>query len=219
VARAARLPLAVVALVLFAGCGGGGSNRAATEKRPPSPPQARPGATGACPVSRPHVAIPRLDPKKTYTVRARTNLGVFAFALDVKDSPCTAASFAALVRKKFFDGTRFHRIVPGFVIQGGDPTGTGRGGPGYSVVDKPPPNARYTKGVVAMAKTGAEPAGTAGSQFFVVTAPNAALPPEYALLGKVTRGLGVVERIGKLGNPANEQPTRRVVIESMTVSP
>jgi peptidyl-prolyl cis-trans isomerase B (cyclophilin B) len=205
--------------VLFAGCGGGGSNRAATEKRPPSPPQARPGATGACPVSRPHVAIPRLDPKKTYTVRARTNLGVFAFALDVKDSPCTAASFAALVRKKFFDGTRFHRIVPGFVIQGGDPTGTGRGGPGYSVVDKPPPNARYTKGVVAMAKTGAEPAGTAGSQFFVVTAPNAALPPEYALLGKVTRGLGVVERIGKLGNPANEQPTRRVVIESMTVSP
>jgi peptidyl-prolyl cis-trans isomerase B (cyclophilin B) len=219
VARAARLPLAVAALVLFAGCGGGGSNRAATEKRPPSPPQARPGATGACPVSRPHVAIPRLDPKKTYTVRARTNLGVFAFALDVKDSPCTAASFAALVRKKFFDGTRFHRIVPGFVIQGGDPTGTGRGGPGYSVVDKPPPNARYTKGVVAMAKTGAEPAGTAGSQFFVVTAPNAGLPPEYALLGKVTRGLGVVERIGKLGNPANEQPTRRVVIESMTVSP
>jgi cyclophilin family peptidyl-prolyl cis-trans isomerase len=165
------------------------------------------------------VSIPRLDPKQTYTVTARTNLGVFAFTLDVKDSPCTSASFAALVWKRFFDGTRFHRIVPGFVIQGGDPTGTGRGGPGYSVVDRPPPTARYTKGVVAMAKTGAEPAGTSGSQFFVVTASDAGLPPEYALLGDVTRGLAVVERIGKLGNPANEQPTRRVEIESMTVSP
>lgn len=70
-----------------------------------------------------------------------------------------------------------------------------------------------------MAKTGAEPAGTSGSQFFVVTAADAGLPPDYALLGKVTRGLPVVERIGKLGNPANEHPTRRIVVEAMTVSP
>jgi cyclophilin family peptidyl-prolyl cis-trans isomerase len=148
----------------------------------------------------------------------RTNLGTFAFVLDVKDSPCTTASFASLVRRKFFDGTRFHRIVPGFVIQGGDPTATGSGGPGYSVVDAPPPTARYTKGVVAVAKTGAEPPGTSGSQFFVVTATNAGLPPEYALLGKVTRGLAVVEKIGKLGNVRTERPTRNIVIESATVS-
>jgi len=219
VARAARLPLVVAALLSFAGCGGGGSNRAATQTRTVSPPEARPGATGACPVTGKQVSIPPLDPTKTYTVTARTNLGVFAFTLDLEDSPCTSASFAALVRKKFFDGTRFHRIVPGFVIQDGDPTGTGTGGPGYSVVDAPPASARYTKGVVAMAKTGAEPAGTSGSQFFVVTAADAGLPPDYALLGKVTRGLPVVERIGKLGNPANEHPTRRIVVETMTVSP
>ena len=203
--------------MLVAGCGGG-SDGTATNART-APPETRPGSTGACPVSGDKVRLPRLDPTQTYTVTAKTNLGAFAFTLDVKDSPCTAASFAALARRRFFDGTRFHRIVPGFVIQGGDPTGTGTGGPGYSVVDTPPATARYTKGIVAMAKTGAEPAGTSGSQFFVVTAPDAGLPPEYALLGKVTRGLGVVERIGKLGDPATEKPTRRVVIESMTVSP
>jgi peptidyl-prolyl cis-trans isomerase B (cyclophilin B) len=204
--------------VLLAGCGGGGE-RAATGTRSASPPEARPGATGACPVTGKRVSIPPLVPTKTYTVTTRTNLGDFAFTLDTKDSPCTSASFAALVRKKFFDGTRFHRIVPGILIQGGDPTGTGTGGPGYSVVDMPPSTARYTKGVVAMAKTGAESAGASGSQFFVVTAADTGLLPEYALLGKVTRGLVVVERIGKLGDPASQQPTRRVVIESMTVAP
>ena len=148
----------------------------------------------------------------------RTNLGGFAFVLDVDDSPCTTSSFAYLVRKSFFDGTRFHRIVPGFVIQGGDPTGTGRGGPGYSVVDVPPSDARYTRGVVAMAKTGAEPPGTAGSQFFVVTGADAGLSPDYALLGKVTKGLAVVERIGRLGD-ATEHPTRKITVLRMTVSP
>ena len=219
-ARATRLQVvaATAALVLFAGCGGG-SKQAATTTGTSPPPQAQPGAAGACPVTGKQVRIPALDPKKTYTVTTRTNVGVFAFRLDVKDSPCTTASFAALVRRKFFDGTRFHRIVPGFVIQGGDPTGTGTGGPGYTVVDAPPANARYTRGVVAMAKTGAEPAGTSGSQFFVVTGADVGLPPEYALLGKVTRGLGVVGRIAKLGDPATEQPTRRVVIRSMTIAP
>jgi peptidyl-prolyl cis-trans isomerase B (cyclophilin B) len=165
------------------------------------------------------VKLPPLDPAKTYTVTTRTNLGTFAFTLNVKDSPCTTASFHSLVGKQFFDGTIFHRIVPGFVIQGGDPTGTGEGGPGYTVVDTPPATAKYTKGVVAMAKTGAEAAGTSGSQFFVVTAADAGLPPDYALLGKVTSGLPVVERVGKLGNPATERPTRRIVVRSMTVSP
>jgi peptidyl-prolyl cis-trans isomerase B (cyclophilin B) len=215
VARAAGLPL-ILAAAALAGCGGGG-NSADTSSPPPSTAQS--GATGACPVTGKPVNLPRLDPAKTYTVTTKTNLGTFAFTLDVKDSPCTTASFVSLVRKKFFDGTTFHRIVPGFVIQGGDPTGTGQGGPGYSVVDTPPSDAKYTKGVVAMAKTSAEPPGTSGSQFFVVTAADAGLPPDYALLGKVSSGLRVVERIGRLGNPATERPTRRISVESMTVSP
>jgi peptidyl-prolyl cis-trans isomerase B (cyclophilin B) len=199
--RAAAVPL-ILGVLALAACGGGGKTQAETQ----------------CPIQGTSVHFPLLDPAKTHTVDVRTNLGAFAFALDVKDSPCTTSSFASLVRKKFFDGTRFHRIVTGFVIQGGDPTGTGGGGPGYSVVDPPPSDARYTRGVVAMAKTPDEPAGTAGSQFFIVTGADARLTPDYALLGKVTKGLPVVERIGRLGD-ATEHPTRKVTVLHMTVSP
>ena len=162
----------------------------------------------------------RLDPSKTYDVRFETSCGSFTVRLDVKSSPKTSASFVALTRRGFFDDTVFHRIVPGFVIQGGDPTGTGTGGPGYSTVDKPSQNAAYTTGVVAMAKTGAEPPGTAGSQFYVVTGQDAGLPPEYALLGKVTNGIEVTQRIGELGDPASGgagTPTQPIVIEKATV--
>ena len=101
----------------------------------------------------------------------------------------------------FFDDTIFHRVVPGFVIQGGDPTQTGTGGPGYTTVDVPPADATYVKGVVAMAKTGAGGRrGPPGSQFFVVTGDDVGLPPEYAIVGEVTEGLDTVERIGALGD-------------------
>jgi cyclophilin family peptidyl-prolyl cis-trans isomerase len=200
-AVAATVGLAVCTLVA---CGGGGK----TQK-----------AATPCPTTGKQVTFPLLDKSKTYTVHVRTSLGSFDIRLDVADSQCTTSSFAALVRKRFFDGTTFHRIVPGFVIQGGDPTATGQGGPGYSVRDVPPSDSRYTKGVVAMAKTAAEPSGTSGSQFFVVTAVDAGLPPEYAILGVVTKGLRVVERIGRLGNPVNERPTRRVVVQRMVVTP
>ena len=161
-----------------------------------------------------------LDPSKTYDVRFETSCGSFTVRLDVKTSPETSASFVALARSGFFDSTVFHRIVPGFVIQGGDPTGTGTGGPGYSTVDRPPQDAAYTTGVVAMAKTGAEPPGTAGSQFYVVTGQNAGLPAEYAVLGKVTKGIEVTQQIGELGDPASGgagTPTQPVVIEKATV--
>jgi cyclophilin family peptidyl-prolyl cis-trans isomerase len=163
----------------------------------------------------------KLDASKTYTVTVETNCGTFAFKLDVKDSPKTTAAFAGLVRKGFFDGLTFHRIVPGFVIQGGDPTGTGGGGPGFSTVDKPPSDAKYTLGVVAMAKTQTEAPGTSGSQFFVVTTSDAQLPPDYALLGNVTKGIDVVKRIGELGDPADQTgaPTQTVVMKKVTVSP
>jgi len=160
-----------------------------------------------------------LDPNKTYTVEMKTSEGDFTIALDQKTSPKATASFAALVRKGFFDGTIFHRIVPGFLIQGGDPTGSGTGDPGYTVVDKPKPGTKYTQGVVAMAKRGDEPAGASGSQFFIVTKNgDLGLPPLYAVLGRVTAGMPVVQKIGKLGDLSTERPTKRVVIDKATLT-
>src|SRR5262249_44334538 len=118
----------------------------------------------------------------------------------------------------FYDETTFHRIVPEFVIQGGDPLGNGTGGPGYSVVEAPPANLKYTKGIVAMAKSAGEAPGTSGSQFYVVTgAQGEELPPEYALLGKVEKGLDVVEEIGKMNKPNSEEPKQTILIESITI--
>jgi cyclophilin family peptidyl-prolyl cis-trans isomerase len=154
----------------------------------------------------------------TYSAVFVTNCGSFTVRLAVKTSPRTAASFVALARSGFFDRTIFHRIVPGFVIQGGDPTQTGTGGPGYETVDAPPKATQYVQGVVAMAKTQTEPAGAAGSQFFVVTGANVGLPPDYAILGRVTKGLDVVARIGKLGSLQTEQPTRVVEILRVRIS-
>jgi cyclophilin family peptidyl-prolyl cis-trans isomerase len=134
----------------------------------------------------------------------------------VVETPITALSFMELARRGFYDGLDFHRVAPGFVIQGGDPLGTGTGGPGYSVDEKPPANLSYTKGTVAMAKSSAEPPGRSGSQLFVVLAPDAGLPPEYALVGKVSEGYDVVERIGKLGTPA-EKPKQTVLIEKLSI--
>jgi cyclophilin family peptidyl-prolyl cis-trans isomerase len=200
VAHAARL-LLILLVVPLAACGGSGGKTTASRR---------------CPTTGRDMTFPLLDPNRPHTVGVLTNYGRFTVRLDVEDSPCVTSSFASLVRHGFFDGTVFHRIVPGFVIQGGDPTATGTGGPGYTVVDAPPKNSLYTEGVVAMAKTQSEPPGTAGSQFFIVTAPDAGLPPDYAILGVVTKGLKVVERIGRLGNRATERPTRRVVVLKMT---
>jgi peptidyl-prolyl cis-trans isomerase B (cyclophilin B) len=216
-----RLPLIVLVLALAA-CGGGSAK--SNEAQQPTTTD----ANGCRPATAPKGAskneqkpTSRLAPAKTYDVTIATNCGTFTIRLAQKISPATAASFASLVRKGFFAGTVFHRIVPGFVIQGGDPTGTGTGGPGYSTVDRPPASTRYTHGIVAMAKTGAEPAGTSGSQFFVVTADDAQLPPDYAVLGKVVAGLDVVDKIGQLGDPASGGagvPIETVVIQKATLA-
>jgi cyclophilin family peptidyl-prolyl cis-trans isomerase len=159
----------------------------------------------------------KLDAAKTYTVTFKTNCGSFDVRLDVKDSPKTSASIAALVKHGFYDNLTFHRIVPGFVIQGGDPLGDGQGGPGYSVTEAPKSSAQYTKGVVAMAKTQIEDPGTSGSQFFVVSGPDAGLPPEYAILGKVTKGLDVVTTIEGVSVGPGDVPLSPVVIEKATL--
>jgi peptidyl-prolyl cis-trans isomerase B (cyclophilin B) len=164
----------------------------------------------------PPQTVGRGDP---LTAVVETSCGTFEIALDTERAPKTTNSFAFLAEEGVYDGLPFHRIAsdPQFgVIQGGDPQGNGTGGPGYSVDEQPPANLAYTSGVVAMAKTGAEPPGRSGSQFFVVTSADLGLPPDYALVGEVSDGLDVVERIGELGTPS-EKPKQTVLIESVTI--
>jgi len=151
------------------------------------------------------------------TAVVETSCGTFEIALDTARAPKTANSFAFLADEGFYDDVTFPRVAPEFVIQGGSPLNATTGGPGYSVDEKPPANLAYTKGVVAMAKTSAEPPGRSGSQFFVVLSADAGLPPEYALVGKVDKGFDVVERIGKLGNPETEKPKQTVLIEKISI--
>lgn len=158
-----------------------------------------------------------LDASKTYDVTFATSCGSFTVRLAAKTSPHVAASFVDLVRRRYFDGTAFHRIIPGFIVQGGDPTATGTGTPGYETADKPPASTRYTFGTVAMAKAPSEPWGTSGSQFFICTG-NTGLPPQYALLGRVVKGQAVVRLIGRYGDPNTEQPTRLIEILHASVS-
>jgi cyclophilin family peptidyl-prolyl cis-trans isomerase len=206
----AVVAIAVVGAILIGRSGGGGGSSTAS-------------AAGCTLVEKPkpkHVSYsaPRQTVKRgePLSARIKTNCGDFTIALDTKRAPKTVNSFVFLSEKGFYDGLDFHRIAPGFVIQGGDPLGNGTGGPGYSVDEKPPANLSYTKGTVAMAKTSAEPPGRSGSQFYIVLAPDAGLPPEYALLGKVSEGMDVVDRIGKLGKP-NEQPKQTVLIEHSVI--
>src|SRR5829696_4389006 len=201
-----RAPPLIVLLVLVAtGCAGGdesgdnggGGGEAAATTNAGGCRTVEASASGARTAPKPSE---QLDPSKSYKLTMKTNCGSVTILLDAKGAPATSASFVSLARQGYFDRTVFHRIVPGFVIQGGDPTAEGSGGPGYQTVDKPPQDARYTRGVVAMAKTSFEAPGTAGSQFFVVTGADAGLPPDYAIVGKVENGLDVVDRIGKLGD-------------------
>jgi cyclophilin family peptidyl-prolyl cis-trans isomerase len=160
----------------------------------------------------------RLDPAKTYVATVKTSCGDFEITLDAERAPKTGGSFASLADQRFYDSTTFHRVVADFVIQGGDPLGNGQGGPGYTIVEPPPKNLTYTRGLVAMAKTQIDPAGASGSQFFVVTGQELPLPPEYALLGKVTGGQGTVDKIATSKTDiATEAPLDPIVIESITV--
>jgi cyclophilin family peptidyl-prolyl cis-trans isomerase len=222
-----RLPLGLlVALVACAcaasACGGSGSGETAATPAPSSSQT----ASGCQSVTKPapkSVTLPKpqlvLAPAMAYVATVSTTCGDFQITLDAKRAPKTGGSFKYLADKGFFDGTTFHRIVPGFVIQGGDPKGNGSGGPGYKVVEAPPRNLQYTQGIVAMAKTQLEAAGTSGSQFFVVTAKDAQLPPDYALLGKVTGGQAVVARIAAADtDTSTEAPVDPIVIRSVKVT-
>jgi peptidyl-prolyl cis-trans isomerase B (cyclophilin B) len=218
------LLFACCALLAAAGCGGDDEEPAGSAPTPTPEDTGGEQATGCEAAGEPAAKDVKLkkpkeqlDPGKTYVATVRTNCGDFEIKLDAKRAPKTGGSFKYLADEGFFDGLGFHRIVPGFVIQGGDPKGNGSGGPGYKVVEAPPESLQYTKGVVAMAKTAIEDPGTSGSQFFVVTGEDAQLPPEYALLGKVTKGQDVVDLIGVAPVQPDEQPVDPIVIRSITV--
>lgn len=207
-----RALFAIALLTLGAGCGGDDEPSASSngECESVEAPAARESGTRTAPTD-------PLDAGTSYGLVFETSCGSFTIGLDTELAPKTAASLVALARDGFYDDTIFHRIVPGFVIQGGDPTQQGTGGPGYKTVDAPPAGSKYVKGVVAMAKSQVEPPGTSGSQFFVVTGDDVGLPAEYAIVGEVTEGLDAVERIGALGGP-DERPTQPVIVSSVTVT-
>jgi cyclophilin family peptidyl-prolyl cis-trans isomerase len=217
------MPVAAATLALVAGaaasCGGGGGGSTGTSTSASLPAACH--EVSEPPPKRVNLKPPpqTVSPSDHLVATVKTSCGSFTIALDARQSPKTVNSFAYLARKGVYDDTTFHRVVPQFVIQGGDPKGDGTGGPGYFVQEKPPASTSYTRGTVAMAKTQTDPPGRSGSQFFVVLPADAGLPPIYAVLGKVRKGMATVDRIASLGVPNSPtgKPREPVVIDSITV--
>ena len=157
-----------------------------------------------------------IDPTKRYSAEMDTSMGMITIALDPIAAPKTVNSFVFLAREGFYEGVIFHRVIQGFVLQGGDPTGTGTGGPGYRFDDELPKAGQYEIGSLAMANAGPN---TNGSQFFIISGPQgASLPPQYSLFGKVVKGLDVVDQIEKVPTGAGDRPKTDVVINSVTIT-
>jgi len=180
-------------------------------------PEVCPPADGSAPQTRHFDQEPLMciDASKRYTAIMETSKGVITFALDAASAPRTVNSFVFLSRYHYYDGLAFHRIIPGFVVQGGDPTGNGTGGPGYRFADELPKAGRYEIGSLAMANAGPN---TNGSQFFIISGQSGVqLPPLYALFGKAVAGLEVIPLLEKAGTSSGA-PRERVEIVSVTIS-
>ena len=176
-----------------------------------------PAADGSSPKTQHFDATPPMciDPSKRYTAEMVTSKGKMTIALDPAAAPKTVNNFVFLARYHYYEGIVFHRVIPDFVLQGGDPQGTGTGGPGYKFEDELPKAGRYELGSLAMANAGPN---TNGSQFFIISGPaGVRLPPSYSLFGKVVAGLDVVATIDAIGTSSGT-PKERVVIESVTIS-
>ncbi len=157
-----------------------------------------------------------IDPAMRYTATMETTLGTMVIHLDAAAAPKTVNNFVTLARYGYYDGIIFHRIINGFMCQGGDPTGTGRGGPGYRFEDELPAPGRYEIGSIAMANAGPN---TNGSQFFIVSGPSGeGLPPQYSLFGKVVSGLEVVDEMQRVETDRSDRPLTDVVINSVTIA-
>ena len=156
-----------------------------------------------------------IDPEKRYTAEVVTSKGTVVIALDALAAPATVNNFVFLARWHYYDGVTFHRIIPGFMCQGGDPEGSGRGGPGYRFADELPAPGRYEIGSLAMANAGPD---TNGSQFFIVSGPDGVgLPPSYSLFGKVVKGLDVLKAMESVGSRSGA-PSEPVIIESVVIT-
>jgi len=157
-----------------------------------------------------------IDPEKSYEATISTSMGEMVAYLYPKRAPKTVNNFVNLARHHYYDGLNFHRIISGFVIQGGCPEGSGRGGPGYRFEDELPEPGKYEIGSLAMANAGPN---TNGSQFFVISGPNGmSLPPNYSLFGKVISGLDVLDRIEKVRTGPGDRPVEDVTINSITIA-
>jgi cyclophilin family peptidyl-prolyl cis-trans isomerase len=156
-----------------------------------------------------------ISPDKRYTAEMVTSKGTMTIALDPATAPKTVNNFVFLARYHYFEDIVFHRVIPGFVLQGGDPQGTGTGGPGYRFEDELPRPGRYELGSLAMANAGPN---TNGSQFFIISGPDGVrLPPKYSHFGKVVSGLDVVADINAIGTSSGT-PKEKVVIQSVTIT-
>ena len=221
-----RARLVIVLAVAIAGCGSSAKHSASTTT-PAASSTSSTTASGSSgcrtvPVPAPkpsgHLPVPhlKLDPHRTYTVTIVTNCGTFALALDVTQSPKTSASFYSLVKRGFFDGVTFHRVAAGFVIQGGDPTGTGTGDPGYMFADEFDPNLNFdVPGRMAMANSGP---GTNGSQFFITEVPTTHLNQKHTIFGQCDQpSLSIVSAIARVQRDADDKPVQPVVLNKVTI--
>ncbi len=203
--------------------GHGGPPRAHPNRgRPPVPSLAMatafPPFDGSAPTTQQFSEPPEMgiDTSKRYTATLDTTLGEIVIALDAVKAPKTVNNFVFLALHHYYDGVIFHRIINGFMCQGGDPTGTGRGGPGYRFEDELPQPREYQIGSVAMANAGPN---TNGSQFFMVSgASGVGLPPQYSLFGQIVKGLDVLDTMQNVQTDRSDRPHEDVVINSVTIT-
>jgi cyclophilin family peptidyl-prolyl cis-trans isomerase len=230
----AALAVLVAGILVTAACGGGDDGAAGTAAAPDTAAAAVTTPTapaGSCtdrapnpppdPKSYPAPPPQTIDTSHAYTATLATSCGDIVIALDPAEAPVTVNNFVFLARQGFYNGLTFHRVVAGFVIQGGDPTGTGSGDAGYAFDDELPDDG-YPTGSVAMANSGPN---TNGSQFFIVTGDGSLLPNDYSRFGKVTSGLDVAKRIEGFadpnadpGDPATQKPTQPIYIYKVTIT-
>ena len=176
-----------------------------------------PAFDGSAPKSQKFKEAPEMgiDPSKRYTATMETSLGTIVIALDAINAPKTVNNFVFLALNHYYDGVIFHRIISGFMCQGGDPTGTGMGGPGYKFEDEPVKQ-RYQLGSVAMANAGPN---TNGSQFFLISGPSGVgLPPQYNHFGQIVKGMDVLETMQNVKTARGDKPLDDVVITGVTIT-
>ncbi len=177
-----------------------------------------PAEDGSSPKTQAFKAAPPqcIDPAAVYVATVTTNKGEFTIELDASVAPQTVNNFVYLARYRYYDGITCHRIIPGFVVQCGDPQGNGSGGPGYSFPDELPAEGAYQLGSLAMANSGPD---TNGSQFFIITGPNGVgLPPKYSLFGQVTAGFDSTVKSMEAAGSESGAPTEPITIESVVIS-